>query len=220
MTKIDTMTTTDPRPVLADALDELQRILDGIPADRMTGPTPCTGLDVATLVGHVHMVLERIVCAGRSVPVDRWPMDAVFVEETERAAWERAAIVEIGDAWADDDALLRERALPWGTYPGPAVLGVYTSEVVVHGWDLAVSTGQDVHFSDESVAQGFAALQAQMPDEGRQDLLDAIASLTPEGSDADLPFTLAADAGDDPSPLDRLVAWSGRDPAWRPWTSL
>lgn len=120
------------------------------------------------------------------------------------------------EAWADDSKLGRPTALPWGSFAGAEVVGVYVSELVVHGWDLARATGQDPRFGDATVDAGFAAFRGQMPAEGRQELLDALASMVPEGVPVDLPFDLAEPAPTAASRLDHLVAWSGRAIAWQP----
>jgi uncharacterized protein (TIGR03086 family) len=76
---------------------------------------------------------------------------------------------------------------------------VALNELVVHGWDLAVATGQPYRADAESVPAclGFVAPMAR-----------------PEGTPGLFgpPVPVPADAPD----LDRLLGLSGRDPAWSP----
>ena len=83
--------------------------------------------------------------------------------------------------------------------PAPAMAAVAVNEVLVHGWDLAVATGQPYAADPTSVAActGFAAQAAA------------------EGPTPGL-FGPPVPVPDDAPPLDRLLGLTGRDPAWRP----
>ena len=49
----------------------------------------------------------------------------------------------------------------------------------------------------------------------RFEAFEAVRANMPEGiQDFDYPFAAAVAVGDDASGIDRLVAWSGRDPHW------
>jgi uncharacterized protein (TIGR03086 family) len=75
---------------------------------------------------------------------------------------------------------------------------VALTEVVVHGWDVARSTGQDYDVDDD-VAEA---------------LLAHIASFAAEGPVEGL-FGPAVAVSDDARPFDRAIALSGRDPRWQ-----
>ena len=49
---------------------------------------------------------------------------------------------DVQSAWADAAKLDQPMVLPWVTAPGSAMLAMYTAELTVHTWDLAVATGQ------------------------------------------------------------------------------
>jgi uncharacterized protein (TIGR03086 family) len=69
-------------------------------------------------------------------------------------------------------------------------------EIVVHGWELAVATGQD-YPSDEAAVRACAEFLAGVP--RAEELFGPVVEV-PAGAPA----------------LDRLVGLTGRDPAWRP----
>lgn len=84
--------------------------------------------------------------------------------------------------------------------PGAAAAAVALDELVVHGWDLAVGTGQDFAPDPAALhaAEGFCASVPDAP-EARQGLFGPRVAV-PAGS----------------TQLDRVLGLAGRDPAWRP----
>jgi uncharacterized protein (TIGR03086 family) len=92
------------------------------------------------------------------------------------------------------DRLMR---LPFATLPGAAAMTIYTGEITVHTWDLAVATGQQPSWDDTVVAVGLAAAQRAVAAEERG----------PE-----VPFGPVVPVADDAPVIDRLVAWMGRQP--------
>jgi uncharacterized protein (TIGR03086 family) len=84
--------------------------------------------------------------------------------------------------------------------PAPAMAAVALDELVVHGWDLAVATGQPYPVSDADavVCISFAGAVGESPSE-RAGLY---------GPRVPVPADAPA--------FDRLLGLTGRDPAWRP----
>jgi uncharacterized protein (TIGR03083 family) len=80
-------------------------------------------------------------------------------------------------------------------------VGMLLMEYEAHGWDLATATGQVPSYSD---AEAERALEL-----GRQ-------MLKPEHRGPDMPFGYEVEPPAGASPLEQLVAFLGRDPAWRP----
>jgi uncharacterized protein (TIGR03086 family) len=86
------------------------------------------------------------------------------------------------------------------TFPAEVMGLVALTEAAVHGWDLARATGQDYELEPE-VVEVLTAFVAQ----------DADDQAAREGV-----YGPVVEAGADASPLDRLIALTGRDPRWRP----
>ena len=84
--------------------------------------------------------------------------------------------------------------------PGEIAGVIALNEVVVHGWDLAVATGQQYSCPDAllEAAYGFVASSAEQNPDGTPGLFGPP---VPVGADAPL--------------LDRLIGKAGRDPGWR-----
>ena len=193
-------TTTDPRPAFSTAVDLLLATAEGVRADQLAAPTPCTDFDVSALLGHVLHVLRRITTAGRGADIDSTPRVTAAPGEGWPAAL-RTAAGELAAVWADDavlDAVLR---LPFGTLPGRAALATWVGEVTTHTWDLAVATGQSPAWDDATAAVALAAILGKLPAAGRG---------------PGIPFADAVPVPGDAPVVERLVAWQGRDPLWAP----
>jgi uncharacterized protein (TIGR03086 family) len=203
----------DPRAVFGRAVALTGTAIDGVEPSQLHDPTPC-GMDVRELQEHLVMVLRRVACAGRGQSPWEWPIDAADVDDNGFAdAWQAAA-ADVDAAWADDALLERPTELPWGTFSGAEVQGVYTNELTVHTWDLAKGTGQAPAWDDAVVAVSDAVIHAQLPMADRAPMWEAAKATLPSGVEwTGDPFGPAVDVPDDAPAIDRLVAWNGRDPS-------
>jgi hypothetical protein len=84
----------------------------------------------------------------------------------------------------------------------------------VHTWDLATATGQDPEWDDEVVAASLALMQGILPPaDARTRAYEEAAANMPEGRRAFRPpFGPAVEVPATASPIDQLVAWTGRRP--------
>jgi uncharacterized protein (TIGR03086 family) len=103
-------------------------------------------------------------------------------------------MVDLQDAVHSDGALDRTIAAPFGDVPGAAFACFVVFDGLVHGWDLATATAQPYAPPENLVRE--------VDDFVRQ-------VLTPGMRDGDT-FAAEASAPPDASPLERLVAFSGR----------
>lgn len=187
-----TAQTTDLRDHLATTQAWVAAILDHTSEDQWGLPTPCEELDVRALAEHLLAVEERLLRMGRDGSVGDAPQRIAAPSTSVAAEFVRAA-AEARAAW-DDDRMTTVVSAPWGVLPAPAVLGGYVSEHVVHGWDLAVATGQPSEAPAEIAELALQAMRQALPADGRDGL--------PFGA----PVEPAADAG----PTERLANWTGR----------
>ena len=199
---------TDPRPILDRAIVTGGVVIAGVRPEQLTGPTPCTDMNVRALLTHLVGVLDRVAALGigedpfavteTAVADDRW-VDAWH------AAGRRAA-----EAWSDDAVLDRPMALPWIEGSGADVLTSYFSELTVHSWDLATATGQHPEWAATDVTAALEARQI-LPAENRRALFEEI-SRAMGIDEVAVPFAEAVPVPDDAPAIDRLVGWNGRDP--------
>ncbi|SDM40997.1 TIGR03086 family protein [Geodermatophilus siccatus] len=184
---------------LAPQAAELARVVTGIRADQLGHPTPCDGTPVAGLLAHVVGLTTAFRMAAEKTPVSGGPSaspDDLPPDWRTRIPAQLDALVE---AWQRPSAWEGTAEAGGVVMPAPVAAVVTLDEVLVHGWDLAVATGQDYTADPASVAActEFAAqAAAQGPTPGL--------------------FGPAVPVPDDAPPLDRLLGLTGRDPAWRP----
>jgi len=94
-------------------------------------------------------------------------------------------------------------ALPIGEVPSEVAFGMALTDAVVHGWDLAVATGQNTTTDDRVAAPLLAGAQAAITDELRQPAAARAVFAQPVPIDPDSPTG------------ERLVAFLGRSPQFR-----
>lgn len=194
-----TETVADTRAQLGAVLTDLARVVEGIDDARRDAPTPCTEYDVATLLEHVVGWLDTFSAAyadpeGRAPRADlagyRAPEDPAAAVRESAATLDRALAA---------GAATRPLVLGEAAMPGEMALSMILWEYQVHGWDLAVATGQ----SWSPAADGLEASLGFAP-----------MMLTDDYQGEGKPFAPRVAVAEDAPALDRLVAISGRDPRW------
>jgi len=192
----ETVDTTTTASQLDAVLRSLADLLDTIPADRDSAPTPCTELDVATLRQHVVGWLTAFTDGYAA------PSGVCSDPEAVTAAGTGGGQVR---ALADRLATLLPAAaqeplrIAGSAMPGGMALQMILWEYQVHGWDLAVATGQSWQ-ADE------AGLEAS--------LAFAPGMLTPDFQGEDKPFGPPVAVPTGAAAMDRLLGLSGRNPRW------
>jgi uncharacterized protein (TIGR03086 family) len=187
----------DPRPLLFRTLEQAGALVAGTIADQAGLPTPCTGWDVGTLVGHLCGLPVRIAVIGSGGDPDAVPsLRPDLLPEQWAGEFDRA-VADARAAWADDAVLDRTVRSPGGEHPGRLVAPAYVPEVVTHSWDLAAATGRAATLDPEL---GAAALEIA------RELLPAERAAAAEwfGPVVEVP----AGSG----PYEQLAAWMGRAP--------
>jgi uncharacterized protein (TIGR03086 family) len=173
----------DPIVAAEATLSVLQPVLRALTAEDRPKPTPCADFTCHELAVHLMESIAQLgAMAGASISM---PTDTSLEDKVSTMA------MEMIDAWRpiDLDGQL-DNGLPASF--GASIMPI---ELLLHAWDLAQASGQDVRVSDEVVAY-VASLASTVVPGGRER-----GSFGPE-------VTAAADA----SPLDRLAAFAGRMP--------
>jgi len=209
------MDTTDPRLDYRSALAWVRSLTENVPASRLADPTPCTEYDVRALLGHLVATVNRLRVVGEGGDPQRAlrhrvprlgapggvsessdPMPRLVTGVADdgwidalSTAQDKAAAV-----WADDARLDALVTVPWGRVLGRAAMRGYIREALVHGWDLAVATEQDVE-ADPATAQAA--------------LIETQRALPAEPRGGPIPFAAPVDPRDGAGPTERLANWCG-----------
>lgn len=168
------------------ALAALQPVLRNLTAEDLSSSTPCADFSCDALADHLLGSLAQLgAMAGTQVSVaQEGPLE-------ERVS---VAAAQAIDAWRSVDLD--------GTVPGPGgspmpasfLAGVLPIEILLHGWDLAQSSGQRLHVSDELVSYVWTLAETVVPPGRGRSFGDEV---TPSP---------------DAAALDRLAAYAGRSP--------
>ncbi len=175
----------------------LTAVIDAVSSDQFDAPTPCPAWTVRALVAHVVAgnLKYTEIAQGKD-----WSRGAPEVElDDDPAAMYRRTVDAMLESWERPGVLERETPLPVGRGPAEAALFLHLGETLVHGWDLAMATGQTPVFEDDVVEASLIQFRSWLPPQ------------RPPGSPFADAMLLTADA----APIDRLAGYLGRDvPAW------
>lgn len=184
-----------------EQLDQLGPVLGGvvtrIGTAQLDDPTPCTALTVRGVLEHMIEGATSFAAAFRGEagpPADGAAATADPAGAADPLARFGQALTGLAEAMHSPGALDRTIAAPFGDVPGPAFARFVVLDGLVHGWDLATATGQPYEPPDGLVAA-----------------VDAFAreAIVPAMREAGM-FAAPAEAPADATPIERLVAFTGR----------
>ncbi len=188
--------TPDLRSLLTAAFDQVERFVTTTDRADAGLPTPCEDWDVDDLVGHLIAVVRRIGVVLQGLPPFSVPST---MESTDRVGDWTHWRAETERVLADDAVLELEVQVPWGTVTGAQAIGSYVGELATHSWDLARALGRDAELDVRLGEAALPAILAKIPAEPRDQI----------------PFGPVVEVGPEATAFERMLAWQGRDPAWR-----
>ncbi len=162
--------------------------------EQLDDPTPCAEFDVRTLLGHLIGTTQRGTATGEGRSTRPIPHVITGIADGDHAARYSAAADAAHRAWSSDGRLEELVAAPWGEVPGRDAVWGFANETLVHGWDLAVATGQPPEASPALVEPVLVRIHELVPELTRKPRVYGPAVAPPE------------DAG----PTERLASWHGR----------
>ncbi len=186
------------KPDLAPQAAEVTRVVAGVREDQLTDPTPCAGTSVAALLDHLDGLTMAFRRAAEKSPQAGGPSaDAAHLV----ADWRTRLPQQLDDlaaAWQQPAAWEGIAEAGGVQMPAPVAAVVALNEVTVHGWDLAVATGQRYR-ADPAAAQACLEMVGDRSDPAND----------PEGL-----FGPVVPVPADAPVFDRLLGQTGRDPGW------
>jgi uncharacterized protein (TIGR03086 family) len=128
-------------------------VLANVKSDQLDDGCPCTEWNVKTLINHVVGGNQWVAQLAGKVP-ELLPDEIAGAHE--------ASAEEAQAVFSAPDGLTRMFELPFGTLPGEAFIGLRTSDVITHAWDLAKATGQPTDLDHELVGEALAVARARI----------------------------------------------------------
>jgi uncharacterized protein (TIGR03086 family) len=165
-------------------------VAEGYSDEQWRAPTPCTEWDARALVEHVIGFHEFLLLRPLGVRVNRPRNDPA-------RRWQATADALFA-CLDQPDALDRATELPGGGHSSARqMLRALTTDVLLHSWDLSRAAGFEFRLDPELCTAAFAA--ATSVGLRRDDGMVGPEVAVPHDADIET----------------RLVAFYGRDPAWR-----
>lgn len=211
MTTATTPDTTDARPIFAEALRTATGVISKVTPDQLGAPTPCSEFAVRDLLEHLVGLVDRVAGIGRKEdPFGVAPR--VVTEDAWLAAW-NDAVTDYESVWSDDAVLDVPSPLPWAPGDGRAVIAMFVGELTIHTWDLGTALGFEPAWSEAALQLAASGVGQGMPATNRHEIFGPIKAQLPAHIAAlPDPFADAVPVPDDAPLIDRIVAWSGRQP--------
>ena len=183
--------------LLERTMESTGRIIAGLKPEQYSLPTPCSDWDVRGVLNHIiggnHFFVG--IAAGGQPEVPSEPRD--LVGDDPATAYAQGAKLAL-EAWRAPGVAESIVHMPVGDMPGAFGTGLHFMDHLVHGWDIAKATGQEDLVDNELAEAAFALVNGNIGDELRQ---------------AGGPFGPEVAVDEDCSPIERLVAYLGRNPA-------
>ncbi|MGS2617130.1 TIGR03086 family metal-binding protein [Micromonospora sp. LZ34] len=179
----------------------LGTLLRGVTDDQLTGPTPCERWTVGDLLDHIMglTVAFRIAAEKGAEAAPAGPGNPSMAKlDPECRTRLPVQLDELVAAWREPAAWTGETAAGGVVLPAEIMGIVALNELVVHGWDLAIATGQPYDADNPTVETVYRLVSQQASSDGTPGLFGP--SIT---QPADAPL------------LDRVLGLTGRDPGWK-----
>ena len=183
------------------AADRTAKLVTSVADEQLVLPTPCPDRRLGDLIDHVGSLSRAFLASARKEAADRNGPPPTPSAANLGPAWRdqiAADLNALAEAWQAPDAW--EGFTRAGGIDLPAEVAglVVLDELVVHGWDIAVASGQPY--------------QPDVPEvEAAMSFVTSFAA--PRDGSLFGPVVPVADTA---PPLDRLVGLTGRDPHWQP----
>lgn len=178
---------------LEQSYGQTAELVDGITPDELSAPSPCAGWDVRATLNHLLSATWMFTLVNQGQAADEDAGDVVGDDATLAVT---AAAKENLASWRQPGAFEGDRCYFFGTFPAAGAAMLNLGEVVVHNWDVAKATGQELVI-DPAVGQMLYDWGVSIP-------LDDFRDHGAFGPEVAVPASASI--------VDRLVGLHGRQP--------
>jgi uncharacterized protein (TIGR03086 family) len=188
---------------LEPAARQMANLLDRVTDGQLAAPTPCDDYTLGDLIDHVGGLSQAFTAAAKKEfgpELSQGPSgDAARLGKDWRTRIP-GQLTTLVEAWRDPAAWKGMTRAGGIDLPAEVAGRVALNELVIHGWDVARTTGQLFDCDTEAL-------------EACWELLAERSAGDQEAGDDD-PFGPVVEVPTDAPLLDRLIGLSGRNPTW------
>ena len=148
--------------VHAQSLDRTRDFIGGIRPDDWDRESVCDGWSVRELVNHIvsgNLWVPELV-GGKTIEEVGDRLDGDVLGDDPKGAYDASA-ASAGSAFRDAGAMEKDVAVSYGPVPGSVYCGHRFIDVLIHGWDVAASTGQDTELPSHLVEACIEVVEPQ-----------------------------------------------------------
>ena len=178
---------------LEQSYDQTAKLVAGLTPAELDAPSPCAGWEVRATLNHMLGATWMFTLVNQGQTADEDAGDLVGDDASLAVI---AAAKENLVSWRQPGASEGDRSYSFGTFPAAGAAMLNLAEVVVHNWDVAKATGQELVI-DPAVAQMIYDWGVSIP-------LDALRDHGAFGPEVPVPASAPI--------IDRLVGLLGRQP--------
>ncbi len=179
-------------------------LVEGVRDGQLPAPTPCVETSLGDLLDHVEGLSVAFAAAASKTPLPGGSQGPSADASRLGSDWRTRIpqrLAALARAWRDENAWTGMTQAGGQDLPAEVAGIVALDEVIVHGWDIAVASGQSFSCDPRLVEAAYGFVQPTV-------------AQNPQGTPG--LFGPPVTVPDDAPPLDRLLGLTGRDPAWRP----
>ena len=126
---------------LEQSYDQTVKLVAGLTSADLDAPSPCAGWDVRATLNHMLGATWMFTLVNQGQTADE---DAGDVIGDDASLAVTAAAKENLASWRQPGAFEGDRSYSFGTFPATGAAMLNLGEVVVHNWDVAKATGQEL----------------------------------------------------------------------------
>jgi uncharacterized protein (TIGR03086 family) len=178
---------------LEQAISVAKQVLSGVSKEDLDKSTPCVSWKVRDVVNHLVDGHDFFATGMGEPPANYGDVSGGDFH----AAFDESSAKTLA-IFSAPGALEKTAKLPFGEMPGAALMGLATSDIFTHAWDLARATGQSTDLDPALAAALLPQVQAAVPDMFRG----------AEGSG--MPFGPQVEAPEGCTAADKVAAFLGR----------
>lgn len=126
------------------ALSFMTRVIHGVPDGKWNQQSPCEEWSVRDVANHItsENMWAVPLMDGKTVDEvgDRFEGDVLGADP--KSSWDQAA-KDASEAFSVENVTQKTVHVSWGDISGKQYLQQMTTDLIVHGWDIAKGSGQD-----------------------------------------------------------------------------